>query len=72
MVYAVDTVCKIVKMINGYVGPTLGIEVIDGIFKGRLLRYKKQVDSMKSREVVRLMQLGFLGSFSGTLECWMP
>ena len=47
-------------MINGYVGPTLSIEDMHGIF---YLRYKKQGDSKSSREVGRLMQLGFLGSF---------
>ena len=63
MVFAVDTVCKVVKIINGYVGPTLGIEDVDVIFKGLNLRYKNQVDSKCSRKVVRLMQLGFLRGF---------
>ena len=69
MAPVVDTVCKIVQKVYGYFGPTLGIENIDGIFKGLYSRYKKQVDSKSSREAVRLMQLGFLGSFrydSGT------
>ena len=55
--------CKVVQMINGYVGSILGIEDINGIFKGCYLRYKKQEDSKSPREVIRLMQLGFLGSF---------
>ena len=48
-------ICKIVQNVNGYAGPTLGIEDIDGIFKGLYLRYKKQADSKSSGEVLRLM-----------------
>ena len=70
MVYDVDTVCKVV--------PILGIEDVDEIFKGLYVRYKKQVDSKSLREVLRLMQLRFLGSFRwdsttvlSTSKCWI-
>ena len=60
---------QIYQKVNDYFCPTFVIEDIDGIFKGLHLRHKMQVDSKSSREGVRLMQLGFPGSFrydSGT------
>ena len=63
MLTATDTVLMMTQEIPQYIEPTLGIKGTDRNFNSLYVRYKKQLNLVTSREVLRLMQLGFLESF---------
>ena len=61
-----NTLCKVARMVNDYLDTTINDGTIEVLSIPLIIALgsvcKKQVDAKSSREVLRIMQLGFLGS----------